>query len=79
MPQHIEEILHEIAKLLNRTYAELMGMIQGFQIYFALNPSFKGVEGPCWAAHPIWPNMTGLKLNLLCFPARPFYALRTTI
>ena len=56
LPQQAEEILHKIAKLLNRTYAGLMGMIQGFQLYFALNPSFKGMEGLCWAAQPIWPE-----------------------
>ena len=31
----VEEILNKIAKQFNVTYAGLMGMIQGFQIYLA--------------------------------------------
>ena len=47
-------------------------MIQGFQIYFALKPRLKGMEGLCWAAQPIRPESGLIGCAAQHGPSMPF-------
>ena len=71
--------LNKTESTLNKTYIGLKSMYQGIQIYFAWNPSCKGMEGPCWAAQPIQPELVWIGPNGLCYPAWPFHALAARI
>ena len=42
--QYTEWILKKIAKAINVAFARLNCMLQGFRIYFVLNPSLKDIE-----------------------------------